>query len=250
MDSAVLIVGHGSPESDSWNAPMEHAATVQAQTGAPVYWAMLYREPTVQKVLRQMAEDGVTSAKVFPMFFSPGAVACTKVPQALGLPEGQTKGSVETSEGPVFLEMTGTFGDHWKMKSVLRNVLDDAHAKPKETGILAIAHGSRTGKDSAIAETNAGYMRERGFDVQVCFNDFEDPDIRKGIEGLSKRGKKDILAIPLFASPSVHTRAEIPTKIEKAEEEFGVTIRQTEEVGMRKDVAYIVIDRCFGSGNF
>ena len=37
---------------------------------------------------------------------------------------------------------------------------------------------------------------------------------------------------------------------EKAEEEFGVTIRQTEEVGMRKDVAYIVIDRCFGSGNF
>ena len=170
-------------------------------------------DPTIKDALVDMIHDGFTEIVAVPMFFAPGYVATGMIPKAIGLESGSSGGEIFIGGRTVSIRMTGTFGDHPKMRDVLRDVLNGSGADVEDTFIILISHGSNDGINSRTNKLNAGYVSEMGFRVICAYNEKQSPTIEEALNAAFDSGCAKIVAIPMFASPGNHSVREIPEQL-------------------------------------
>lgn len=97
-----------------------------------------------------------------------------------------------------------------KAKNIMNNL-------PKKA-IIIIAHGAPspawgakvTVLESEVKEKLKAVMPDNKYLVKVAFMEFNKPTISDIISGFEKEGVTDVLAVPLFISPSGHSLEDIP----------------------------------------
>lgn len=250
---AVLVVAHGSGQTDLGSAAELHSRTVSRERGIPCYHGYLeYQEPGLHETLNRMVADGVTEAAIVPLFFARSFFSDYVVPKLVGLPNGLRVGTVSRAGGSLRISVAGTFGEH----PMMRGVMEDAvmGLSPEDAAILLIGHGSMDGSSLRTVEMNADILRGMGFRTFSCFNEMQEPDVQNGLETAMTSGKPHIHVIPMFVSPSFHTMWEIPDILgiprgETETEKDGIRITYAREIGMHPGVAEIVsslADDAFG----
>lgn len=247
MKTAVLIIGHGSDEADRGSAPELHSARVQELTGFPTFFAYLHASPKVSDVMSKLASDGFEEVVAVPLFYSHGFIADRIVPESLGLERGAANGEAEVSGKKISIRIAGTFGDSPNIGDVYHGICRDSETRPESTDVLLISHGSKKGDATPVVESNADVLRKEGYRVLCAYNEFQHPTVEEGLAQLLDDGN-DILAVPVFVSPSHHSSVEVPGKLgldagKRTGTAGKVKLTYTEEVGMRPEVADIVADR-------
>ena len=244
----ILICAHGSTESETGSAVREHSARVSSLTGLPVYYGFnASEEPSITDALHKMSADGFDEVIVIPLFFAPGFLANKIVPKALGMEPETAEGEVTIEGHTIRIRITGVFGDHPGMKDVLRDVISSCGASAKDTAVILIGHGSKDGKNSATVRYNASFVSEMGYEVFCAYNEMQSPTVEEALKSALGTGCKQIIAIPMFVSPSVHSTEEIPAKLgikEGRKTAVGNTeVIYCQEIGMHPKIADILAER-------
>ncbi len=245
MKTAVLLIAHGSERSGGRDSAALHSERIRAQTGYGVRTAYLFMGPGVEETVHGMMDDGIERIVAVPLLFSPGHLAWKTVRLKLGFAPGTDKGIIEYGGRKAEIVFTGTFGDHQKMRTVMVQTCDRYNAAPGKTSVLLIFRSS--GKKEA--ETNAEYLRERGYEVLAAYDESGEPSVENALKELTA-GDCDILAVPMFVSPGIRTCIGIPGKLGIPDErgvafplDNGRFLTYGEEIGMHPDITYILKDR-------
>ena len=245
MRTAVLLIAHGSERSRDCDSATLHSGRIHAQTGYEVRVAYLCMNPGVAETVHGMMDDGIERIIAVPLLFSPGHLAENTVRSKLGFAPGTDAGVIEYNGMKAEIVFTGTFGDHQKMRTVMVQTCDRYNAAPGKTSVLLIFHSS--GKKEA--ETNAEYLRERGYEVLAAYDGSGEPNVENALEKLAAGGH-DILAVPMFVSPGIRTCVGIPGKLGIPNErgvafplKNGRSLIYGDEIGMHPDITYILKDR-------
>lgn len=250
MKTGILLIAHGAKESENSDSATLHSKRICDQTGYDVRLAYLHLKPGIDEAVHRMMNDGIERIVAVPLFISPGFLTDKVIRRSVGLEPGAPSGTVSHNGREAEIVFTGTFGDHQKMRTVMVQTCDRYNASPARTSVLLIFHGAKGAGENPYAKMNADYLRERGYRVSIAFNEFQEPGIEEGLEGLLDDGR-DILAIPMFVSPGTHTVDDIPAKLgigkkrgrDITRDGKRIRLEYAEEIGMHPDITYILKDR-------
>ncbi|MGN0129486.1 MAG: sirohydrochlorin chelatase [Methanomethylophilus alvi] len=250
MKTAVLLIAYGTEMPNAGDPATLHSKRIHEQTGYDVRTAYLHHGPSIEDAVHGLLDEDVEMIVAVPFLLSPRSSAAEKIRAELGLCTEKTFGTVRYGGKNTQVVLTGTFGDHQKMRTILVQICDSHDASPRNTSVLLIFHGKKDSSDIQYEERDAEYLRERGYEVSIAYERHQMPDIKNATENLLKSGR-DILVIPMFVSPGRHTEETIPRILglvgrkEKDMDVGGRTIRMmyADEVGMHPDITYILKDR-------
>jgi len=119
-------------------------------------------------------------------------------------------------------------------------------AAPPRTGILLIGHGSRaTEAVKVLADAAAALRRKfRGFVVEPCFLELNQPDIQTAIDRAVGQGAGRILFVPFATYLDGHVGRDLPEHIVTARERHpSVDIRIAPHLGPDPRLLAICSDR-------
>lgn len=126
------------------------------------------------------------------------------------------------------------------MSDVIR---ESASSRPEDR-VLLIGHGSKDGSNSRTVEALAEVLRRDRMDVSCCYNEFEGPGIEEALASMG--GGSDILAVPVFVSPSFHSETEVPTRLgvdgsTRTGIFGGCRIRYAREIGLNQAMGNVLL---------
>jgi sirohydrochlorin ferrochelatase len=84
---------------------------------------------------------------------------------------------------------------------------------PKNTAILLVSHGSSLPyAEDVFSEIRDKYVKLTGFDAEVGYMKVASPSLPQAIKNLQNRNPElsNIIAVPVFLAPGIHTRIDIP----------------------------------------
>ena len=84
----------------------------------------------------------------------------------------------------------------------------------KDTAVLLISHGStKPYNEEVFIEICEKFKKSTGFDTEVGYMKVTDPTIPQAIKNLKNRNEnlENIIAVPVFLAPGIHTKIDIPT---------------------------------------
>ncbi len=249
MNTAILMIAHGAPESEGKDCATINAEKVRKATGIPTYVGYLHLEPSIKDAIGRMADDGVEQIMAIPLFITPGGLLDVILRKDFGFDPGVTAGTVECSGRSIGIRFLGTFGTHPKMADVLRGVCERNGATPSDTDVMLIFHGSRKEGRDENADICIGYLDSMGFEAITAYNEFQHPTVEEALEVLRSK-EKDILVIPMFVSPGSHTTEDIPPKLGLTEgrsrifdaEGRGIRLTYEQEIGMDDGIIDILLE--------
>ena len=244
METAILIIAHGAPESEEDDSAVRNRERLAERTGMDVYIGYLHLEPSIGSAIGRMLDEGVQRIIAVPLFVFPGFLPDVSVRKAMGLEPGAALGTVSIGGRSAQVLFTGTFADHPLMENVLTDVCAGHGVAPKGTSVMLIYHGNRSGSGSENVDRCSGYLTAKGFETVSAYNEFQSPTVQEALESLMGSGK-DILAIPMFVSPGSHTVSDIPPKLGLEGGRIrdigdGRRVIYAEEIGMHPMIADIL----------
>jgi len=207
-NGALLIVGHGSTvNADSSSPTRNHADEIQKRNiFADVQCAFWKEEPSLRDARFFFRNEAIRDVFVVPNFISEGYFTQTVIPRELEL------------NGPV---TTRTNGQTWiycepvgNHPLVTKLLLTRAHeiapdAKPTETALLIVAHGTELNDNSAVAaKREADRIRARGEFATVANAYMEEPPLIAEWDQLTSAS--NVIVVPFFISDGLHSYEDIP----------------------------------------
>jgi len=208
IQSALLIVGHGSTVNPDSSAPTwTHAREIQRRkTFAEVQCAFWKEEPSLRDARFFFADETIREVFVVPNFISEGYFTQTVIPRELEL------------DGPI---TTRKNGQAWIYCEPVGNnplvtelLLARAHeiapnAEPTETALLIVAHGTELNDNSAIAaKREAERIRARGEFATVANAYMEEPPLIAEWDQLTNA--QNVIVVPFFIADGLHSYEDIP----------------------------------------
>jgi sirohydrochlorin cobaltochelatase len=218
LDSALILVGHGSTRNAESSAPTyQHAAELRRRgLFAQVVEAFWKQAPAISTALHS-----VTAPRVFivPVFISEGYFTEEVIPRELGLREAGKKDFPRVQQrgsqtfyycSPVGTHDSMTDGLLARAREVVANHPDtDRIPAPANITLFIAGHGTSQNENSRQAiERQAELIRERKIyaAVHAVFME-EQPRIADCYE-LAQT--KNIVMVPFFISDGLHVREDIP----------------------------------------
>ena len=210
MTFAILIEGHGSGVGME-SAVEVHANKLKEHFGDRVRigYSRLGK-PSIEESVEQIVRDGYTKMVVVPMFYAPGWFTDGNTMKRFNVNPATRHGSYLVGSANLEVFVTRMFITDERMNTIVSDIV--ASHSDKSEGILLLGHGSKDGRNLRISLTFKDILVSRGYDVECCSNEFDHPDLEEGVGLLAPRHKK-IIILPMFVSPSNHTRVEIPEKL-------------------------------------
>jgi sirohydrochlorin cobaltochelatase len=227
LDSALIIVGHGSTVNADSSAPtFDHAAEI-ARRGVfgEVYCAFWKEEPSLRQVLHMVDAEDIY---VVPNFISEGYFTRTVIPRELEL-----TGPV-THRGGRTIKYCEPVGNHPRMTELLlRRAAEVAPGVPPEkTSLFIVGHGTDLNENSAVAaKREVQNIAARGIYAEVL-NAYmeENPLIAKWDEYASQ---PNVVVVPFFISDGLHSYEDIPVLLGIAAESGGAASATPKELFRR-----------------
>jgi sirohydrochlorin cobaltochelatase len=215
LDSAVILIGHGSTVNANSAAPVyQHAAELRKRKlFAEVREGFWKQEPSIQQALAATASERVF---LVPLFISEGYFSEQVIPEALGF-KRQADFSRVLGRGEQTLLYCKPVGTHASMVEVLlgraREVVErfpfPRAAKPKESTLLIAGHGTEQHENSRSAiERQVELLRARELYAMVHGVFLEE---QPRIEDCYKLAEtRNVIVVPFFISDGMHTQEDIP----------------------------------------
>lgn len=214
--TAVVLVGHGSLQSDSGRAMLQVATLLREQGIVPVVEAgfLNFSQPTLADAVAQAVAQGATSMIVQPYFLIEGHYVRNDLRQAVR--------QLATTYKNVRFTIAEALGDHFAMFTLackrLTAVEPSVAQTREEAAVLFVAHGT------PVAEANAPILRilERVRDrfgyrhAGVGYLDCNQPDIPTAFDQLVAAGNKRITVLPYFLHLGRHVRSDLPAHFAEA----------------------------------
>lgn len=222
-DAALVLLGHGTSESEDAAAPVyQHAATLRARgLFASVHEAFWKQSPRVAEVLA-----GLATARVFivPLFMSEGYFSAQVIPRELGFELTEDAASRVQRRGPRTLVYCRPVGTHERMADVAlaraREVVErfpfPRPPPPSETTLFIAGHGTeRTESSRQSVERLVERIRATGLYAAV-HGIFLEESPRIG-ECYSFATTRNLVIVPFFLGEGPHTQEDIPVQLGEPE---------------------------------
>ncbi|MBL6929076.1 MAG: hypothetical protein ISR44_07865 [Rhodospirillales bacterium] len=202
--AALILAAHGSSTHPEGAAGvLQHAETIRRRNlFAEVHAAFLQQKPELDKVLEKIAAPEIY---VVPMFASPGYMARTAVPRALG------------NDGR--LRYCQALGTHASIPAIIAGQIEhmcaQARIKPPETDVILVGHG--TNRDPASEKQTrhvAARLNEMGVaaNVHALFLEIE-PLVDNWADHVQS---KNLIVVPFLMGGGYHALDDLPKRIAPA----------------------------------
>lgn len=244
MKTALLLITHGSPRSEGDDSAVRNRIRLKEALDMDVYIGYIHLEPSIRDAACRMLEDGVERIIAVPLFVFPGFLTDVTVRKEFGFEPNASGGVFRNRDRSAEVVFTGTFGNHPLIKNIFSDICKDNGASPGDTSVMLIFHGSRNNAGTEYVDRCADYLTDAGFTTEVAYNEFQHPTVEEATESLVSKGL-NVLAIPFFVSPGVHTTSDIPPKLgldgsRERDIGNGRTLRYVPEIGMHPGIAEIL----------
>ncbi len=117
---------------------------------------------------------------------------------------------------------------------------------PADHAVLMLGHGSKRGEANDILREMAAALHNlKKFGVvEPAFLQLEEPDFHQALEGLLKRGFRDITVMPYFLYCGAHVVKDIPGEMDLARSKYpDLKMRITKNLGVHGKLVDIVVER-------
>jgi sirohydrochlorin cobaltochelatase len=204
LDTALVIIGHGSTSNPDSSDPTRHlAAAIRAHAIFDEVHCCFWKEdPSISEVLQHVTAPNIY---LVPNFISEGYFTQRVIPRELAL-----EGAV-TRRGHQTIYYCEPVGNHSSMTSLLlQRAAEMAHEIPLKTiSLLLVAHGTPLHDNSAqAAKTQAALLAAKGLYAEVLSAYMEEtPRIEDWHTMTSQR---HVVVIPFFISDGLHSTQDIP----------------------------------------
>ena len=208
VDSALLIVAHGSTVNPDSSAPtLAHAAEIRRRkVFADVGCAFWKEEPSLRDAIFLFDPGSIRQVYVVPNFISEGYFTQTVVPRELEL-----NGRITNRPNGQIWKYCEPVGNHPMMTELLvRRAQEIAPAVPEnEATLLIVAHGTDLNENSAVAaKREAEKIRALGKYATVLNVYMEEPPLVSNWRKLTKTS--NVVVVPFFISDGLHSYEDIP----------------------------------------
>jgi sirohydrochlorin cobaltochelatase len=216
LDSALLIVGHGSTVNPDSSAPtMAHAAAITRKgIFHSVSCAFWKEEPSLRDALFLFDPEEIRDVYVVPNFISEGYFTQTVIPRELELNGRTTK----RRAGQSWHYCAPVGNDPSVTKVLLRRAEEVApNIDPAETSLLVVAHGTDLNENSAVAaKREADRIRALGQYAAVLNVYMEEPPLVADWKKMIST--RNVVVVPFFISDGLHSYQDIPVLLGIAQE--------------------------------
>ena len=208
LDSALLIIGHGSTVNPDSSAPtLAHAAEIRRR-GAfhDVRCAFWKEEPSLRDSLFLFDPGKIHDVYVVPNFISEGYFTQSVIPRELEL-DGRT---TERANGQRWCYCGPVGSNPSVTELLLRRAKEVAPAvDPVQTSLLIVAHGTDLNENSAFAaKREAAKIQARGEYAAVLNVYMEEPPLVADWKELTDT--RNVVVVPFFISDGLHSYQDIP----------------------------------------
>lgn len=114
------------------------------------------------------------------------------------------------------------------------------------TGVLVVGHGTRNpqGTQQLLQLVNHLSQRLPRAQIQGCFLELAQPDIREGVQALASAGCKRLYIVPILLFTAAHAKSDIPEAVEEIAKQHGLDIvGQTPSLGTHSSVVTLSTQR-------
>jgi len=207
-DAALLIVGHGSTvNAESSRPTLAHASEIRRRgIFAEVSCCFWKEEPSLRDALFLFQDRAIREVYVVPNFISEGYFTQTVIPRELEL----TGRITQRPDGQVW-KYCEPVGNHSMMTELLllraRKVAPDA--RPSETTLLIVGHGTHLNDKSAVAaKREVDKIRALTSYAAVLNAYMEEPPL---VADWAKfTDTPNVVVVPFFISDGLHSYEDIP----------------------------------------
>lgn len=208
LDTALLIVGHGSTVNPDSSAPsLAHAAVIRRQgVFRDVSCAFWKEEPSLRDALFLFDPEEIRHVYVVPNFISEGYFTQTVIPRELEL-----DGRITTRANGQQWYYCGPVGSNPSVTELLlrRGKEVAPHVDPAQTSLLIVAHGTDLNDNSAVAaKREADKIRALGDYAAVLNVYMEEPPLVADWKKLTST--ENVVVVPFFISDGLHSYEDIP----------------------------------------
>ena len=207
LESALLIVGHGSTVNPDSSAPtLAHAAKIRCRkVFVDVECAFWKEEPSLRDAIFFFDPEAIREVYVVPNFISEGYFTEIVIPRELEL-----DGPVTRRSGKI-IKYCEPVGNDPRMIDLLlhRAHVAAPHVPPEQTSLLIVGHGTSLNDKSAVAAKHqARAIREKGSYAEVSEAYMEEApfiaDWRKN------SSQPNVVVVPFFIADGLHSYQDIP----------------------------------------
>ncbi|WP_411343822.1 sirohydrochlorin chelatase [Paenibacillus sp. WLX1005] len=216
----ILIISHGSPESEWMHWIDEAVAATSFPADLPVYSSYLDNVPgrLIQDGINELEHQGVTDLLVIPLFVSSGSTHIDEIGYALGIKEAPEK---ETDLEPFAITANVHFGypvdDDEDIAHMIWDKIKHLSEDPAREVVLVVGHGSihpgflhRWVKGISSLSRRIGHVSGTAYADYALLN----PDsLTLKTRKWSNRGYR-VLVAPLFLSRGYFLNTVIPRRLE------------------------------------
>ncbi len=215
LDSALIIVGHGSTLNPDSSAPtFEHAETLIARgIFREVHCAFWKEEPSLRQVLHCVESEEIY---IVPNFISEGYFTRTVIPRELGLDGPLTRIGGRT------LKYCEPVGSHAKMTALLlhRAAAIAPGVPPENTTLFIVGHGTNLNDNSAVAaKREVERIGALGRYAEVLSAYMEEAPLIADWATLASQ--PNVVIVPFFIADGLHSYEDIPVLLGIASESPG-----------------------------
>ncbi len=212
LDSALVLIGHGSTLNPDSSASTHDHATALRSRGifGEVVSAFWKEEPSFREALHMVESDDVY---LVPNFISEGYFTQTVIPR-----EFQLDGPITHRDGRT-LRYCEPVGSHPAMTDViLQRARETAPGvDPATTSLLIVGHGTSLNDNSArAAKDQVARIAELGLYGEVLATYMEEPPLIADWDKLTNC--PNVVVVPFFIADGLHSFQDIPVLLGTEEE--------------------------------
>jgi sirohydrochlorin cobaltochelatase len=237
----ILLIGHGSTlhfASEVFNKIAEKFKKISDYPVEIGY--MEFSKPSISQAVSRLKLKSINKIIVMPILLAEGIHSLIDIPIILGMqnkivdprvpdgnyPEKHYLNNIDRIDFDGEIVLLDCIGPDPLILKILRNKVDTAFKNLSKltkdnTGVIFISHGSRLKYNSEfLTELLRMFKDETDYKATLGFMEITNPNIPTAINDFLKDNDfKNLIAVPVFIAPGMHTKRDIP-KILKLQTEI------------------------------
>lgn len=242
MKRGLLIIDRGSHEDDV-KQELQHICDKVKQKGGYHMTNYCFLEvipPYIEEGIKTCLLSDIDALTIVPYFLYPGRKVKAAVDTATKF-QSNTKARISISKPMNMHQSLITLVDEKIEKILDRN---KSTAQKKNVDVLVIGHGSKDPEARSALKYVADGLGKTYRNVNYCFLEIEEPNIKQGIEACSKNNPECLVVVPYFLHRGAHVKRDIYEDLTPAIAQSNIKqIFLSEHLGTDEKMIDLVLER-------
>ncbi len=241
MRRGLLVIDRGSREREVRDELKEICARVKERGGYEFsdFCFLEVTGPFIREGMERALSQGIDTLTIVPYFLYPGKKVKAAVTDAM---------KFQAATGVKFV-VTRPMSMHQTMVDIVENRItsalkNDSSGLPKgEIDVLVIGHGSKDPNAKLSIQYLVGGLEPSYRNVEYCFLEIEEPDIRQGIAKCEANHPRVLVIVFYFLHEGAHVKRDIYEDLNPCLEKSGLNVLITRHIGADEKMVDLIIDR-------